>query len=122
MRRLLSIGFLLLYLGSFTELHQVMRLPLLVEHFVEHQSLVPQMSFLEFLVMHYKTDVPHDATDMSLPFKDCSHSVVTPTSVLPEQKIALSEQPALNTQTFSSFYFSFLPASHLSEIFQPPKA
>ena len=122
MRRIFSIGFLLLYLGLFTELHQVLRLPILVQHFIEHRSMVPEMSFMQFLTMHYKTDTPHDSTDMELPFKDCSNSVATPSFSLPEQKIMLAMGVVREIPAFFSFYFSFVPASYLAEIFQPPRA
>ena len=122
MRRKFSIGLLLLYLGLFTEVHQVIKLPILVSHFIEHQELVPEMSFLQFLVMHYKSDTPHDDTDMELPFKDCSNSVATPSFALPEQKITLTPQVVVAVPEFFCFYFSFAPSSHLAEIFQPPRA
>ena len=121
-KRILSIFFLALYLISFTELHQVLRLPLLVDHFNEHQAQVPDMSFIEFLVMHYETDVPHDATDMKLPFKDCGHSIVASPIAVTTQKISLSESFATPRQEFASAYQEFIPASYLNEIFQPPKA
>lgn len=97
-----------------------MRLPILVQHFLEHRSQVPDMSFLQFLAMHYKTDVAHDSTDMELPFKDCSKSVA-PAFALPEQKVPMPIEPPARKSDFSSTYISFVPASALDEIFQPPR-
>jgi hypothetical protein len=99
-----------------------LRLPILVEHFVEHRSQVPEMTFFQFLAMHYKTDVAHDSTDMELPFKDCCNSAVTTFFTLPEQKVALAVVPSVHAPVFFSSYSAFIPASALDEIFQPPRA
>ena len=95
-------------------------MPLLIEHFGEHKSLVEEMSFVQFLVMHYKTDIPHDDQDMSLPFKDCSHSVSVP-MVLPVLKMTLTEQLKINQRDFQSFYLRHEPELLASDIFQPPR-
>jgi len=95
-------------------------MPLLVEHYVEHKSQVNEMSFFEFLVMHYKTDITHDDTDMSLPFKDCSHPFSGPT-VLPVQKIFLSEVALLDGKEYQSYYLQHEPKMLAFDIFQPPK-
>ena len=122
MRRILAIGFLTLHLGLFTEFHEVLRLPILVHHFIEHQAQVPEMSFFQFLAMHYKTDVAHDSTDMELPFKDCGNSVATSVFTMPDQKVALTVVPPTHAPVFFSSYNSFIPASALDDIFQPPRA
>lgn len=121
MRRVTAIGMLVLHLGLFTELNELMRLPLLVEHFLEHQEMVPEMSFFQFLAMHYKTDVAHDATDMELPFKRCDHSVASPNFTFPDQKIELTSSVPNSTPKFFSLYISFIPSTGLNEIFQPPR-
>lgn len=121
MKRIVAIGLLFIHLGVYTEMHELMSIPLLIEHYFEHREKVPEMTFAQFLVMHYKTDVPHDATDMKLPFKD--HSTVTaPTFAAPEQKVTLVVERPADVVEFSSAYFSFVPSSGLDEIFQPPKA
>ena len=120
MKRFVLIGFLALYALSFTEFHQVLKLPLLIEHYVEHKSLAQEITFWDFLVMHYKTDVAHDSNDNELPFKDCNHSLTTSIVALPTQKITLKEfiQPE---KSFSLIYIQNAPMLLSSEIFQPPK-
>jgi hypothetical protein len=113
---------LVLHLGLFTEFDELLRLPILVEHFIEHREKVPEISFLQFLAMHYKTDVAHDATDMELPFKDCSNSLAIPSFALPEQKVYLSAEIPAHTRVYFSTYISFVSSSALDEIFQPPRA
>lgn len=121
MRKLFAIIFLAAYSLSFTECHQVLKLPLLFKHFQEHSSAV-DMTFLEFLVMHYETDVPHDDTDMSLPFKTCGHSQVSQTVAIISQKITLKEPVASSTNDQVSFYQQISPSLLSHDIFQPPRA
>lgn len=121
MKRFAAICMLMIHLGLFTEMHELASIPLLVQHYLEHREKVPEMSFVDFLVMHYKSDVPHDSTDMKLPFKDHS-TVTTPTFAAPEQKVSLGAQMPATTREFSSNYISVIPSSGLDEIFQPPRA
>ena len=121
MKRLAALGLLFFYLISFTEFSEVLRLPLLVEHYTEHKSKVNDLSVWEFLVMHYETDVAHDDQDMSLPFKDCNHSFSGTTVVLPVQKIALTEHLQKTTLTYAFFYLLHEPQLLAGDIFQPPK-
>jgi hypothetical protein len=121
MMRLTSIGLLFFYLVSFTEFREVLRLPLLVEHYTEHKSKVNDLSVWEFLVMHYETDVAHDDQDMNLPFKDCNHSCFAQILVLPVQKIVLAEHSTTTTLTYTSFYLLHEPQLRAGDIFQPPK-
>jgi hypothetical protein len=121
MLRFAAIGLFLIYLVSFTEFKEVLRLPLLLQHYGEHKDQVTEMSFVEFLAMHYKTDVAHDDRDNRLPFKDCSHSFIGQIIVLPIQKISLVERLEANSTTYQFFYLLHEPKLIAAEIFQPPK-
>jgi hypothetical protein len=121
MLRFAAIGLFVLYLVSFTEFREVLRLPLLVEHYGEHKNQVAEMSFLEFLVMHYETDVAHDDQDNRLPFKDCSHSFIGQVVMLPIQKISLTEGLVINATSYQFFYLQHEPKLIAVDIFQPPK-
>lgn len=121
MKRIGALGLLFFYLVSFTEFSEVLRLPLLVQHYTEHRDKVTDLSFMEFLTMHYKTDVAHDDQDMSLPFKHCDHSCFSQILVLPVQKIVLTENTENTTQSYTSFYLLHEPQLLAGDIFQPPK-
>jgi hypothetical protein len=99
----------------------MLRLPILLEHYSQHKSQVSDISFWEFLVMHYKSDVAHDADDNQLPFKDPGHSFTASTLALPQHKIVLREALTITKQVHSYSYSETFIASHLSDIFQPPK-
>jgi hypothetical protein len=121
LKRFLSISLLALYLTSFTEVHEVLRLPLLFEHYAEHKLQVNDMSFVEFLVMHYETDVAHDDHDNQLPFKALGHSFAAQAIALPIQKTIVFEIAPLTTVSHSFHYTEVSFSSHLEAIFQPPK-
>jgi hypothetical protein len=121
LKQLLSISLLLLYLNSFTEFHELLRVPVLVEHYQEHRQKVSDISFWEFLVMHYKTDVAHDEQDNQLPFKDKNHSYTAPAISLPFHRLVLKEPSSVILIKHTSFYKVAHFASPNQAIFQPPK-
>lgn len=75
MKRLLAICFLTIYIASATEISQLLRFPLLIEHYFEHKEKKPTMSVVDFLKVQYNGDHlqnhPHDYDydkDQRLPF------------------------------------------------------
>ncbi|MBE9460885.1 hypothetical protein IEE83_03225 [Dyadobacter sp. UP-52] len=55
-----------------TSLYQIMKVPSLIRHFVEHKSLNHNIDFIDYLAMHYggkDIDDDDDEKDMQLPFK-----------------------------------------------------
>ncbi|CAG5016194.1 hypothetical protein DYBT9275_05495 [Dyadobacter sp. CECT 9275] len=55
-----------------TSLYQIFKIPSLVTHFVEHKALNQEISFMDFLSMHYwgeDINDNDDEKDMQLPFK-----------------------------------------------------
>ncbi|MBS1490098.1 MAG: hypothetical protein JSS93_06205 [Bacteroidetes bacterium] len=121
MKRVLAIAFLVLYINSNTELHELMRLPVLFEHFSEHKNLAGGISLWNFLVMHYSTNQSHDAHDSRLPFKDPSHSFTAAVLVLPTLPFSLTYTQFVADVNHDNCYCETVFSSPLSEIFQPPK-
>jgi len=99
----------------------MLRLPILFEHFSEHKQKVNDISFWEFLVMHYNSNVSHDSDDNQLPFKDPGHSFTALTLAVPSHKIVLQEITVQTKTNHTSTYSETFIASHLSDIFQPPR-
>ena len=60
----------MLYLVSTTELYQLFKIPELVEHYVEHKNLNPEMTLTAFLKTHYDHPVKDGdyGKDQRLPF------------------------------------------------------
>lgn len=121
MKQLLSISFLILYINSFTEFHEVLRLPILFEHYAEHKKLTNDLSFLDFLELHYKTDVNHDDRDRELPFKMPGHSFTAHAATIPTQKLAAIDLSQFSVVAHSFLYKESAFTSPAVTIFQPPR-
>ncbi len=127
MKKWIIISFLILYINSTTELYQLLKLPVLLEHFFEHQSQNSNLTFIAFLSMHYSQVDDHDGDkekDNKLPFK--SHSFCNSTTAL----ITLNQEQNITFTAFreyeiekknNNFYTFLVSSSHLKAIWQPPQ-
>lgn len=126
LKKLVTIFVFAVYLFSVTEAHQLLKLPVIFQHYAEHKTENDKISFLEFLAMHYLHGSPNDKDrdrDMQLPFKtsgDCACAFTPFVSLI--QPISI-EQPhiiiALNHSVPNS---DFINSRYLSNIWQPPKS
>ncbi len=128
MRKASAILFLTLYLISATELSQLLKFPVLVGHFIEHKEKNPEMSFIDFLSLHYNSHLenhPRDDDfdqDQKLPFLLHAdvlsfYFIYTPPYFFEtNNKIITSQQLKILAGNDISFYNHFL-----STIWQPPK-
>ena len=126
MRKCISILFLFVYLTAYTPFREVWKLPVLAEHFMEHQAEDPFISVLAFLDMHYMHDSPYDADyarDMQLPFKMVSHASLS-VFVIPSPPVFFpTALPVYNKKEKPILYNS--PAyslNYYNSIWQPPRA
>ena len=126
MKKLLAISFLILYVFTTTELNQLLKVPLFVEHFIEHKKLDDNVSLVDFLYMHY---TGHDINDndkdkdMQLPFK--SHNDCVSLNFVPlatnQDAIDLILVP-IYTDNVAVYKRLNFQSFYLSSIWQPPKA
>lgn len=124
----MAIFFLSIYLVSTTELCELLKMPILIEHFLEYKQQDPEYSLVSFLLVHYSNhleDHPHDEDyeqDIKLPFM--VHSDVlsfcfvnTPAPYFELKARSFVQQTAkkmLQDDSFREHNFS-------SFIWQPPK-
>ncbi|MBI5373628.1 MAG: hypothetical protein HZA79_16510 [Sphingobacteriales bacterium] len=112
------------FLFSTTELHQFLKLPLLLEHYREHRHSDPALSLLAFLQLHYSTGHPldnDDEDDNELPFKATEaigHIDSTVTMARPESG-QRPEFPAIINQISHP---EGKPCHRVYTIFRPPQA
>ena len=125
MRQQAAILFLILHFFTNTELHQLVRMPVLLTHFSEHRASTSSLSFLEFLSLHYSdvanrhdTQKAHD----QLPFQGkCEISLhalwvtIVCTQEIPDKLTPLDQS---NKTLLPSF---ILPSNDGNNIWQPPK-
>lgn len=127
MKKITTIFFLSVYLLAATEAHQLLKLPVVFQHFNEHKQENQGISLLQFLTMHYFNDDPKDddyERDMQLPFKTNGEhlSPISPAFVpfFVEAKIEKPVEFLKNETAFSQN--QFLPSSYLDRIWHPPKS
>jgi hypothetical protein len=126
LKKTIAILFLAIYLLCSTQLKELLKLPILVEHFIEHKQLDTKISFIEFLCMHYAHGNVKDADyekDMKLPFKSAENSSQSSTSFYlpsPNFKPEIIVHFTEGKQQFSLYNFTYSSA-FLSAIWQPPR-
>ncbi len=127
LKKITSIFFLTLYLFSTTEANELLKLPVIFQHYAEHQQEDKSISFLQFLDIHYMHGSPKDKDyerDMQLPFKtptQCISSIVPEfVPLMPEISIDKPIELSENKKSFPKT--QFILSSYLSNIWQPPKS
>ncbi len=123
MRRVLAVILLMLAIGETTSLNQLVKLPILYAHFIEHNNLDPNVDFLTYIVRHYIGDDFNDHDDdrdMQLPFKKFEHQNLTFIYTLTNKVVPHNQCWDLR-QAFAEerpkVYFDPAPAG----LFRPPR-
>lgn len=110
---------------SMTELHQILKAPLLVEHFYEHNDK-KELSVLTFLEMHYLNGNVKDADfekDMKLPFKSFQDNHPNVVLSLPETNNFFNFIVySVSVQKPFCFENQVNTSNFLTSIWQPPKS
>lgn len=125
MKKIISISILAIYLISCTEFVQLLRLPLLVAHFVEHKQESKEISFGEFMLIHYVEEYSVNGDyeqDMNLPFKSVDGSAIQVVAFIPLLISSLQDKPIYTeTGKFNPYAECFIDNAYLTSIWQPPK-
>jgi len=125
-KKIAAIVLLLIYFISIPGTREVIKLPLLAEHYYDHSSESKSPGVFSFLVMHYVTEDGTDSDskeDSELPFKSAysiasfSSASFTPPSFI--EILWLSRN--MGTPHFRAVYNPFLPSQYLNAIWQPPR-
>jgi len=126
LKRLTAISFLLILLCANTETGQLLKLPGLIHHYLEHHKDDAGISFADFLHKHYdeeKNHPSHNNEHEKLPFK--SHDLGFSQTTLVYQPMTgfefKTDKPA-STKGSVNYSTDFYSSSFLSRIWQPPKS
>jgi len=110
-----------------TEAHELLKLPLLVKHYIDHKKQNETISPVDFLINHYilVDDGDGDTTeDMQLPFKSnntCNN--VTSIGFVPFTDFQLVVKPvSAENNSYNTYSTDFISSAYLSSIWQPPKS
>ena len=114
------------YLMSATAIHEIFKIPRLVEHYFDHKREDSPAGLFQYLTLHYGIEdgTDEDATeDSQLPFKSSEYfSSVSFVSVKPpiiSQAMRIAE--TISEQEFHIMQDRDLPAPYLDKIWQPPR-
>lgn len=125
MKKAIACFFVVIFLFSGTELYQVLKFPKLLEHFIEHRGEKRDITFYEFLALHYAGENNYDADydkDMKLPFKMNNEQFNSFTSLFSHQDDNDILHPDQNTiLTISPIYNFLIPSTFSEPVWQPPR-
>ncbi len=125
-KKIIALILFAVYLISSTELRELAKLPVLIQHFNEHRQLDRQITFAEYLTDHYN-NLPHtdndEERDNQLPFKRVDSNVMFSPVIPPTGIIALRKPvtPIASDELFSR-NVHFFPSATVSKIWQPPRS
>jgi hypothetical protein len=125
-KRFAGIILISVYLFSFAEFHNLLKIPVLLEHFKEHKKEDPAISFWSFIKLHYFDPLVIDQDyqrDQQLPFRDADCCVLTVSGICECQQIAITLQhpPVESIQEFHLFDDTGKLQFASFDIFQPPR-
>ncbi len=124
MKKRAAYIFLAIYLIGATELHQLLKMPLLLEHYKEHKLDNGNLSLISFIYQHYVGDdgnANDDQKDQNLPFKS-AHFQMQNTVVFSVFKYELPKIMVPQKQAGWPVMQSYsLSTISLDALFRPPK-
>lgn len=116
--------FLAIYLLGATELSQLLKIPLLIEHYTEHKLDNGNLSLLSFMYMHYvgdDGDTTDEQKDQNLPFKS-AHFQMQNTVVFAVFKYELPKIFVnMNRSVWPVMQSNSLSTIVLGSLFRPPR-
>lgn len=126
MKKYLVYVLLFVYLFSFPEMRQLLKVPNLVEHYISHKIKDRNTTVYSFIKMHYLDEQKQDADykqDMQLPFKSheiCALSV--PVAALPAVFTFTFDSKSEPVSVVRTFIYSekYYPTV-FGKVWQPPK-
>lgn len=117
---------LLLYLFSYTPLKELVKIPVLVGHYIHHIHEHPEMSVQQFISLHYLQGIVMDEDyeqDMQLPFKvlDLNSFNIIGLFVQVHRFHPDYVTPGHHVQKIPADYSFLYQNPSLANVFHPPK-
>jgi hypothetical protein len=126
LKKYISILFLSLYLFSTTEAIELLKLPVIFQHFAAHKLEDKNITFFAFLDMHYMHGSPKDKDydeDMKLPFKTSYDCISAVSLAIVPQIINLSFTKPVTIIEKKNYIIlnQCISSAYLANIWQPPR-
>ncbi len=110
---------------STTHIVEMVKVPFVISHYLDHRHADGHMKFWDFLCMHYMKSHPRDADfdkDMKLPFKTLVHDQTANQLYTPCIHFVMSASLDLGPgKKLTSVYLTKPGLSFASPVWQPPK-
>lgn len=125
-KKCLAVILLIAYITSGAELRELMKLPVLIQHYQEHRQLDGGITFTQFLIDHYN-NIPHtdndEERDNQLPFKKVDSSIFS-SPVVPASFAAELRKPVIPLALDEPYpkNDNLIPSANISNIWQPPRS
>ena len=125
-KRLIAISFLFIFLITNTVFGQLLRLPTLIHHYLEHVEW-DNTTFLEFLNEHYAKEINHPDDKHNdhekLPFKNIDVQSSQVLSIAPQHDFMLSKPVFILVERKRSIHKQqHYSNAYLDSIWQPPRS
>jgi hypothetical protein len=124
MRKFIIISVIAVHLLGNTELSQLIKLPNLLHHFLQHHRQNEAISFSEFLDMHYGGDDgtdADDAEDNKLPCHGINNNTLNVVYSFLTHEAADTSMLNHTGIVYGSRLLTYIPQPHLFSFFQPPR-
>lgn len=125
MKKAVSIFLFSLYFFGSTDAYQLLKAPQFVEHYKYHRHINPELSFSDFLQIHYNGKLVVDDDfdkDMQLPFKTTQVEFSqTMNIIVPPVTNCVQTFPVFETTRYLAFNQVIPHFLNNAAIFQPPR-
>jgi hypothetical protein len=124
-KRVAGILFIIIHLFTFAEFQNLLKLPVLFEHFSEHRKDDSEMNFWSFINLHYFEPLTYDQDyerDRQLPFQGTTPLFIISVNLCECQLISFEVTPVLEVDNnYYLFNDNAKPQFSSFDIFQPPR-
>ncbi|MCA0333204.1 MAG: hypothetical protein LCH44_04570 [Bacteroidetes bacterium] len=125
MKQFWAISFLFIFLSANTAFGELLKLPVLIQHYMEHEDLQGDISFFDFLKEHYNNpeahpDIPNHHHD-NLPLKTLSAHSTSVVSPIPIFNVVSTTFIESDQTTIPLYQEGNFINNYLSQIWQPPR-
>jgi len=118
------LAFVILF-GSLADLHDLAKIPYLIDHFDQHKSKVTSFSFTEFLDLHYGSMAEDHDKEEREQHKGLAYKAPDNTSNHSTIFLKETQNPSMKLEAteviYTNFYQAHFSLAFLPAIFQPPR-